>query len=148
MVTCKQTRNHKSSFMISICSSQCNYSMSARRVAWDLAESVYKLKNMDKVKFYSPIEARAMPAPTSKSPKEREFVVDSGASMHMLGTKDMSSDEMETLRRSGILTTVVTVNGKVQTSEEPQVYIHDLDLFLTVQSLEDTLAGLSLGKLC
>ena len=32
--------------------------------------------------------------------------------MHMLGKKDGSSDEMETLRRSKNLTTVVTVNGE------------------------------------
>ena len=30
----------------------------------------------------SPVEARAMPAPTSESPEEREFVVDSGASIN------------------------------------------------------------------
>ena len=32
-------------------------------------------------------EAKATPAPTSKLPEEREFVVDSGASMHMLSKK-------------------------------------------------------------
>ena len=73
----------------------------AHRVAWNLAKNVYKLKNTDKATFYSPIEARATPAPTSKSPEERELVVDSGASMHMLGKKDLSSEELETLRRSG-----------------------------------------------
>ena len=37
--------------------------------------------------------------------------------------------------------------GKCQTKEEAQVYVHDLELFVTVQLLEDTLA-LSSGKLC
>ena len=32
--------------------------------------------------------------------------------------------------------------------EEAQVYVHDLDLFVTVQLLEETPAVLSLGKLC
>ena len=45
-------------------------------------------------------------------------------------------------------TTVVTANGEVQTNEEAQVYVHDLDLFVTVQILDDTFAVLSLGKLC
>ena len=45
-------------------------------------------------------------------------------------------------------TTVVTANGEVQTNEEAQVYVHDLDLFVTVQILDDTLAVLSLSKLC
>ena len=43
---------------------------------------------------------------------------------------------------------MVTANGEVQTSEEAQVYVHDLDLFVTVQILDDTLAVLSHGKLC
>ena len=77
-----------------------------------LAKSVYKLKNTDESTFYSPVEARATPAPTSKSPEERAFVVDSEASMHMLSKKDSSSDEMETLRRSRNPTTLVTANGR------------------------------------
>ena len=55
---------------------------------------------------------------------------------------------METLQRSRNTTTVVTAGGEVQTNEEAQVYGHDLDLFVTVQILDDTLAVLSLGKLC
>ena len=42
----------------------------------------------------------------------------------------------------------VTANGEVQTNEEAQVYVRDLDLFVTVQLLEETPAVLSLGKLC
>ena len=42
----------------------------------------------------------------------------------------------------------MTANGEVQTNEEAQVYVHDLDLFVTVQLLEGTPAVLSLWKLC
>ena len=42
---------------------------------------------------------------------------------------------------------MVTANGEVQTNVEAQD-VHDLDLFVTVQILEDTAAVLSLGKLC
>ena len=45
-------------------------------------ENIYKLKNSDKTTFYIRGEAKVMTTPTSKSPEEREFVVDSGASMH------------------------------------------------------------------
>ena len=41
--------------------------------------------------FYSPIEARATLAPTSKLPVERKFVIDSRVSMNMLSKKDLSS---------------------------------------------------------
>ena len=89
-----------------------------------------------------------MPAPSSTKPEERHFVGDPGASMHMLSEKDLSSGELETLKRSTLPTRVVTANGTVCKNEEAQVYVHDLDIFFTVQLIEDTLAVLSLGKLC
>ena len=49
-------------------------------------EKVRKLKNSDKTMFYVPGEVKTMPAPTSKRPEEREFVVDSGASMEQKKT--------------------------------------------------------------
>ena len=48
----------------------------ARRVAWDLAKDIYKLKNADRAILKTPLGARVMLAPTSKSPEERAFVVD------------------------------------------------------------------------
>ena len=38
--------------------------------------------------LFSCVEAKGLPAPSSKKPEERELVVDSGASMHMLSKKD------------------------------------------------------------
>ena len=71
----------------------------ARGVAWNLSKNLYKLKNADQATFlYIPIEVLAMLAPTSKRPQERAFVVDSGASMHMLSKKVLTSDELDTLR--------------------------------------------------
>ena len=62
-------------------------------------------------------ENRCLPASTLK-PEEREFVVDSGASMHMISKKDLSKAEMDTLTKSWSPTTVITANGEVQTHEE------------------------------
>ena len=60
----------------------------ARSAAWDLAKNIYKLKNSNKATFYTPFEVKAMQAPSSKRPEERQFVVDSRASsMHMMSTK-------------------------------------------------------------
>ena len=61
----------------------------ARREAWDLAKSVCKFEAQDKATFYSPTDAWVMRAPSSKKPEEREFMVDSGASMHMLSKKGL-----------------------------------------------------------
>ena len=84
---------------------------------------------------------------TSKRPEEREVVVDSGASMHMTSKTDLSSYELDTLRRSRNPTVVRTANGEVHTNEKAQVYVHDLNLFVTVQFLEETPAVVSLEKL-
>ena len=90
---------------------------------------------------------RCLPASTLK-PEEREFVVDSGASMHMISKKDLSNAEMDTLTKSCSPAIVITANGEVQTHEEAIVYVKELDMFLTMKVLENTPAVLSLGKLC
>ena len=65
-----------------------------------------------------------------------------------LSKKALSSEEMGTVKRSRNPTVVLTVNGEVQTHEEAQVFLHDLNQFLTVQLLEETLAVQSPGKIC
>ena len=62
--------------------------------AWKLAKSVLKLKEKTKATFFSPLEHRCLPAPSTLKPEEREFVVDSGASMHMISKQDLSDAEM------------------------------------------------------
>ena len=119
----------------------------AREAAWKLAKSVLKLKEQERATFFSPSENRCLPASNLKL-EEREFVVDSGASMHMISTKDLNSAEMDTLTKSCSPTIVITANGEVQTHEEATLYVKELDKFLTMKVLEYTPAVLSLGKLC
>ena len=59
-----------------------------------------------------------MPAASTMKSEEREFVVDSGASMHMVSKRDLDSAELETMRISRSPTTVMTANGEVLTREE------------------------------
>ena len=89
----------------------------AREAAWKLAKSVLKLKEHQRATFFSPSENRCPPASTLK-PEEREFVVDTGASMHMISKKDLNDAEMDTLTKSCSPTIVITANGEVQTQEE------------------------------
>ena len=99
----------------------------AREAAWKLAKSVFKLKEHEKATFFSPSENRCLPAPSTIKPEEREFVVDSGASMHMISKKELNSAEMDTLTTSCSPTIVITANGEVQTHEEATVYVKELD---------------------
>ena len=68
--------------------------------------------------------------------------------MHIMNKKELSSEELWTVKRSRIPTVVLTANGEVHTNEEAQVFVHDLNLFVVVQLLDETPAVLSLGKLC
>ena len=119
----------------------------AREAAWKLAKLILKVKEKDKTPFFSPSENRCLPAPTLQ-PEEREFVVDSGASMHMISKKDLNSAEMDTLTKARSPTKVITANGEVQTHEEATVYVKELEILLTMKVLENTPAVLSLGKRC
>ena len=96
--------------------------------------------------FDFPVEEWVLPAASTKEPEEREFVVDSGAGMHMVSKKDLNSAELETMRTSRSPTTVMTANGEVQTKEEATVYVKELDLFVKVMLLEETTAVLPLGE--
>ena len=98
----------------------------AREAAWKLAKSVLKLKEHPRAAFFSPSENWCLPASTLKL-EEREFVVDSGASMHMISKKNLSEAEMDTLTKSCSPTIVITANGEVQTHEEATVYVKELE---------------------
>ena len=120
----------------------------AREAAWKMAKSVLKFKEKRKTAFFSPSENRCLPAPSTLKLQEREFVVDSGESMHMISKKEKNSAELETVTTSRSPTMVITANGEVQTNEDATVSVKELDIFLTVQVLEDTPAVLSLRPLC
>ena len=70
-----------------------------------------KLKANDKATFFSLAEKWVL----QSASEERECVVDSGASMHMVSEKDLNAAESETTRTSRSPTTVMTANGEVRT---------------------------------
>ena len=109
----------------------------ARSKAWNLAKHIYKLKEKDKAGTYFFVEEWVLPAASTKEPEEREFVVDSGASMHVVSKKDLNAAELDTMRTPRSPTTVMTANGEVQNREEATAYVKQLDLFVKVVLLED-----------
>ena len=98
-----------------------------------LAKSVLKLKENNKPTFFSLSENRCLPASTLK-PEEREFVLDSEASMHMISKKDFNDAEMDTLTKSCSPTIVITANGEVQTHEEATILCQRVGYILVCES--------------
>ena len=72
----------------------------ARKAAWDLAKLFYKLKNADKASFYTLIEARVIPAPTSKKTRGARIRCRFKSINEHDEQKKWSSDELDTFRRS------------------------------------------------
>ena len=62
--------------------------------------------------------------------------------MHMMSKKELSSEEMDTVKRSRTPTVVLTAKEEGHTHEEAQVFDECLKLFVTVQLLEETPAVL------
>ena len=63
------------------------------RSSVEAGQNVLKLKEQERETFFSPSENRCLPAPSNLQLEEREFVVDSGASMHMISKKDLNDAE-------------------------------------------------------
>ena len=82
------------------------------RSSVEVGKNVLNLKEKNKTTFFSLSENWCLPAPSTLKPEEREFVVDSGASMHMISNKDLNSAEMDTMTTSRSPTTVITANER------------------------------------
>ena len=66
----------------------------------------------------------------------------------MLSKGECSSDTMDTLRRSKKPTCDLPQPGAVQINEQAQVFVHDFDLFATVQLLDEAPAVFLRHQLC
>ena len=77
-----------------------------------------KFKRENKTTFFSPSENWRLLASSNLEPEDKEFVVDFGVSMHMMNTKDLNSDVLETVTKSFSHTIVATTNKEVQTHEK------------------------------
>ena len=92
-----------------------------------------------------------MPGGIRISPRgaqRREIIVDSDASNHMIGVKQLHHSERSSIRKLAEPFLVQTAHGVVRCDSEAKIYIHDLKIWVWAQLLEDSPAVLSLGLLC
>ena len=76
--------------------------------------------------------------------EDREFTIDSGASLRMMSKDVLALGEEATSRKFGDLPVIMTADGMAGSTEEATVYVSDLDVFAAVMLLEDLPAVLSL----
>ena len=80
---------------------------------------------------------------------ERKYVVDSGASLHIIGWRHTTKSERQTARKTSRIYHIQTASGQIQAEWECKVIIEDLQLSVwAVMTDGDTPAILSLGRLC
>ena len=65
-----------------------------------------------------------------------------------MSKSDVTHEEQETSQESQESWTSLTANGSITATEEGNVCVKDQETFLTVQSLKDSTAVVSLRKLC
>ena len=79
----------------------------------------------------------------------REYVVDSGASYHIIGISLLSKAERRTIRKADHRVLLQTANGQITTDQVADVNVEELGLTLAVYVVKESCPPLlSLGKLC
>ena len=96
--------------------------------------------------FFPPRMEWRVTSTSTVNPDEREFIVDSRASMHMMSKMELTPEELETVNVSRLPTTVITANGSIETTEEATVFVTGLDMSVNVQLTEDTAAFIRLER--
>ena len=83
----------------------------------------------------------------SSRSESRHYIVDSGASTHLIGYKDLTDEEKGRIRSAKEPLILQTANGRAYAQDETDAYIHDLGIWVVFYILEDSPAVLSLGLL-
>ena len=96
-----------------------------------MAQSIHKLKENDKEPQSTRLQKFGVhQRPLQRTPEEREFVVDSGVSMHMPGQERSELSGSIQKPDNGLS----QPTGEVQTNEEATVYVIYLGSFVRVQN--------------
>ena len=79
---------------------------------------------------------------------QREYVVDSGASAHIVSFNALSKEGLKNIRNLPETMTTETADGETVAEEETDIYIHSLSTLVSIVILHnDTPAPLSVGNL-
>ena len=130
------------------------YSMKPPKLQQTKAEKRKARKKAKKLKpgeTQEQVEAVAAPSFESKSspsgPKPRRYIVDSGASFHLVDPGTLSRRERNTIEDLDEPIPLDTANGEVNVTQRCRVFIAELSIYVWAFLHEDTVCCLSLGLL-
>ena len=123
--------------------------------AWKLHKELHGHIEQDKFfvqdsrPFYSVQGHTASKARLRFTKPERKYVVDSGASLHIIGWRNTSTTERRTARKSSRIYNIQTANGMIQADWECYISVEDLQISVwAIMTNNDSPPILSLGRLC
>ena len=77
------------------------------------------------------------------------YIVDSGASLHMMGSPSLNDKEKKTIRQSNKIVDIQTANCIVVSDRQTAVYTtKELGPYQLIHLVKDSPSALSLGRLC
>ena len=127
----------------------------ARTRAWQMAKSLNKgmgefvdtdasfFKILDPEKNSNP-----EPPLTAAYAAQRSFVIDSGASHHLIGFNKLTPKEKGSIRSIAEPQRLQSANGIVTVDKEVHIFVPALNISVWAQLMDDCPAILSLGQLC
>ena len=87
-------------------------------------------------------------APSVDGFADRSYIVDSGASLHLVSLSTLSKQEKSTMEYVGNPIPITTATGEVKIHAQVRVYVKELCIFVWAYVLDCDVAVLSLGMLC
>ena len=127
----------------------------SRRKAWVLHQELNKKPGTFSEFFVVGFRPLRILRSTSSGPKRsyfgscRRYVVDSGASIHLIGNTLIRAKEKKSLRPTSHTHEIQTANGKIEVSEECLIHTQELGIWVWAKLAgSDSPAVLSLGRPC
>ena len=91
-------------------------------------------------------EPAASPAKRPESSDIR-FIADTGASLHLVDRKSLTEAQLQRMKKAPKATALNTANGLVWSTDVIDLYIKELNIYITAHVLESTVPVLSIGLL-
>ena len=124
---------------------EANKEFARKKKPWDLHKNIFKVKKttytQECEQFFRPPNSttpeKVVASRSDCEHEDRELIVDSGASLHMMSKNEPNSGEKRYHEK--IEPTVITTDsGKAESTEEATVCVNVLDVFVTMMLLEDS----------
>ena len=131
--------------------------MKARRRAWKIAQDLHQVEGEFEDKnptFFKVINSQGQAISACAdgifmaSQGHREYIIDSGASNHLVAKNQLHENEKETIRPLDVAKRIQCANGTMTIKTMAQIYVPFLEKSVWAYVMRDCPTILSLGMLC